>query len=95
MRNRRRAIAAETMAILDRGGYRHPAAGNVALADEIARAVAGTRAYPPGAPLPSPPPGGSPRLEVTAETTLAAARRLPPARRAWSSRRPRVPAAGS
>jgi uncharacterized protein (TIGR02452 family) len=78
MRNQQRAIAAETVAILDRGGYRHPAAGDVALAAEIARAVAGTRRYPPGAPLPSPPsPGGRPRLEVTAETTLAAARRLP------------------
>jgi uncharacterized protein (TIGR02452 family) len=78
MRNQRRAIAAETVAILGRGGYRHPVAGEVALTAAITRAVAGPRAYPPGAPLPAPDPvAGRPRLEVTAETTLAAARRLP------------------
>jgi len=81
MNDQRRAIAAETVAILDRGGYRHPVAGDVSLATGIARAVAGTRAYAPGTTLPAGPArparAGGPRLEVTGETTLAAARRLP------------------
>lgn len=77
MRNLRRSIAAETVAILERGGYHYPDGGHVPLTGLVARAVAGTRIYGPGEPLPAVlPTAGSPRLEVTPETTLAAARRL-------------------
>ena len=77
MRNIRRAHAAETLAILERGGYVHPDAGPVRLADAIAAAIAGTRLYEPGDRLPQNRPAArQARIEVTAETTLAAARRL-------------------
>lgn len=47
------------------------------LAGEIAAAVAGTRLYLPRDPVPAAAPGaGTPAIEVTGETTLAAARRL-------------------
>ncbi len=77
MSSRLRGIAQETIAIVDRGGYVVHGATEVRLAEEIARAVAGTRLY-----LPDDPVGearmapGPPVIEVTGETTLAAARRM-------------------
>ena len=60
------------MAVIERGGY-----GDVSFADRIARAVAGTRLYAPGDPLPAPTAvTAAPRLTVTNESTLDAARRL-------------------
>ncbi|WP_407642232.1 TIGR02452 family protein [Actinomadura formosensis] len=69
------------MAILDRGGYRAPSGRTVSIADGLARAVAGTVLYRPDdldallERLPAEPAAGT-RVEVTGETTLAAARRL-------------------
>jgi uncharacterized protein (TIGR02452 family) len=72
-----RAVAEETIAILERGTYSVPGSGQVRLAGDIDQAVAGTRLYLPGDELPlAGPAAGSPRVEVTRETTLAAARRL-------------------
>lgn len=95
-RRSRQEIAAETVAILDRGEYRAPSGRPVVIADALAAAVTGTRLYRPDAPLlaadggePAPPATGGegtppaaggtearPRIEVTGETTLAAAYRL-------------------
>ena len=71
VRSRRlRAIGQETVAIVERGGYR-----DVVIADQVARAVAGTRLHLPEEPLPPGQPGTM-AVEVTGESTLAAARRL-------------------
>lgn len=76
MNNQRlRAIAAETVTICQVGGYRAPSGGWVGVRDAIRAAVAGTRLYTPGQPLPF-ARGGSAVVEVTNESTLAAARRL-------------------
>ena len=57
--------------------YRPPGGGEVELAREIAAAVARTMLYLPGDPVAAATPiEGRPTVEVTAETTLAAARRL-------------------
>jgi uncharacterized protein (TIGR02452 family) len=77
MRERLRAIAHETVAILESGSYRAPDGGQVRLADDIARAVAGTRLYLPGDQLPQVSPTATrPLIEITGETALAATRRL-------------------
>ncbi|WP_244894079.1 TIGR02452 family protein [Planobispora rosea] len=83
MSTRLRAIARDTVSIIERGGYATPAGRWVHLADDVARAVAGTRLYLPGQVLdPAPdtgrdaPAAGPPRIEVTNESTLRAARRL-------------------
>lgn len=84
MRNRGRELAGETLLILDRGWYDHPAAGRVRIADDLARSVAGTRLWTPeqsqaalDALIPGQTVAGAvSRVEVTNETTLAAARRL-------------------
>jgi uncharacterized protein (TIGR02452 family) len=77
MSNRLRAIAEETVRIVDSGRYQVPGAGEVVLAGDIAAAIAGTRLYLPqdrvAAAHPAP---AMPVIEVTGETTLAAARRL-------------------
>jgi uncharacterized protein (TIGR02452 family) len=77
-RHPRRAIAAETVAILDRGSYTAPSGRTVSIAGRQARAVAGTRLYGPDdlGDRPAGSPGLAVRIEVTGETTLAAARRL-------------------
>ncbi|MGI8333212.1 TIGR02452 family protein [Actinomadura scrupuli] len=77
-RHPRRAIAAETVAILDRGSYTAPSGRTVSLAGRQARALAGTRLYAPDdlGDRPVSSPGLATRIEVTGETTLAAARRL-------------------
>jgi uncharacterized protein (TIGR02452 family) len=75
-------VTAETLTIFDAGGYRTAAGGWVDLRAAIAAAVAGTRLYTPAALAALVDgPGRSraeaaPTVEVTAETTSAAARRL-------------------
>jgi uncharacterized protein (TIGR02452 family) len=77
MRERLRAVALETIGILESGGYQLPGGGQVRLAADIARAVAGTRLYLPGDQIPrAAPVAGRPLVEVTRETALAATRRL-------------------
>src|SRR5215469_9422770 len=82
MRDRRRLIARETVAILERGWYDHPEAGRVTIADDLARSVAATRLWTPddaaaalGRLTPGAPAAAT-RVEVTNEASLAAARRL-------------------
>jgi uncharacterized protein (TIGR02452 family) len=75
--SRLRAIAEDTVRIVESGGYRAPGGGEVELAREVAAAVAGTCLYLPDDQVAAPPPiEGRPALEVTGETTLAAAGRL-------------------
>jgi uncharacterized protein (TIGR02452 family) len=77
MSSRLRAIAQETIGILERGGYREPGGGQVRLAENITRAVAGTRLYLPDDEIPpAAAAAGVPLVEVMPATTLAAARRL-------------------
>jgi uncharacterized protein (TIGR02452 family) len=65
-------MAAETLDIIARGGYR-----GVDIGPQVAAAVAGTRLYRPDDPIASPAPlTALPAVEVTNETTLAAAYRL-------------------
>ncbi|GAA1545598.1 TIGR02452 family protein [Actinomadura kijaniata] len=80
-RHPRRAVAQQTVRILDEGGYRAPSGREVRLADQVTDCVRNTVLYRPAeldALLSRSPsiPGVSTRLEVTGETTLAAARRL-------------------
>ena len=80
-RHPRRATAQETVAILDRGDYTAPSGRTVPIAGGLARAVENTVLYRPaelGSLLKRLPAGGGARtrIEVTGETTLAAARRL-------------------
>jgi uncharacterized protein (TIGR02452 family) len=82
MSRRLRAIAHETVAIAERGWYHDPQGNEVRI--NIGPAVTGTRLYLPTDELPTriPAPNEQPagqlagRLEVTGESTLAAARRL-------------------
>jgi uncharacterized protein (TIGR02452 family) len=77
MSARLRALAAATVAIVTRGGYRADGGAWVDIADPVAAAVAGTRLHLPAEPLPAPGAGNAARaVEVTGESTLAAARRL-------------------
>ena len=78
VRERFRAVAHETMAIIEAGGYQGPSGREVRLAEGVAAAVAGTRLYVPGQQVAAPVPGGGPAplAEVSNETSLAAARRL-------------------
>lgn len=72
-------VAKETVEIVDRGDYTGPSGQLVSIRDAVAAATRGTRLYTPEdlADLAAPPPGaGSPAIEVTPETTAAAARRL-------------------
>lgn len=73
-------IAKSTLAIIDDGGYLAPSGARRELRAAIDAAVAGARLYTPAdleALVARPGPGGgAPALEVTAETTCAAARRL-------------------
>ncbi len=74
--SRLREMAAETIAILARGGYRSPSGAWVDIADTVAGAVAGTRLHLPDEPLTAPgSPNPDPVIEVTTESTLTAARR--------------------
>jgi uncharacterized protein (TIGR02452 family) len=73
-------VGKETVAIVERGVYRAPSGREVSIAAAVERAVADTVLYRPDdlerlvASRPS--GGGTPRLEVTSETTADAARRL-------------------
>lgn len=79
MNHRLRRIAAETVAIIDRGGYQAPSGEWLDLAPAIRRAVAGTRLHLPDDSLPTSGKDVTvPLVEVTNESTLAAARRLGP-----------------
>jgi uncharacterized protein (TIGR02452 family) len=74
--SRLRAIARETVTITERGVY-HTADGGVAVGEQIARAVAGTRLYLPGDVVAAPAPAATaPVVVVTNESSLTATRRL-------------------
>ncbi|MGH3240746.1 MAG: TIGR02452 family protein [Spirillospora sp.] len=70
------------MAIIDRGEYTAPSGRTVSIADGLARTVQDTVLYRPDEldgllkRLPATEPGTQTHIEVTEETTLAAARRL-------------------
>jgi uncharacterized protein (TIGR02452 family) len=75
------ALAEENERIVASGYYEHPVAGRVPLADAVVRAAERTRGYAPAeltALLAEPPvlADRAGRTEVTAESSLAAARRL-------------------
>jgi uncharacterized protein (TIGR02452 family) len=77
MSSRLRAIARDTVAILERGRYRTAGGEEVTIDVSLAAAVAGTRLYRPDDALPVPPAGATlPVIEVTNESSLAATRRL-------------------
>lgn len=72
-------VAKETVAIVDRGAYTGPSGQVVSIAAEVAAAIAGTRLYRPHDfdALPTPDGAGAEvTIEVTPESTAAAARRL-------------------
>lgn len=74
-------VGKETVSIVDRGEYALASGDRVSIADAVARAVRGTCLYTPDElamleALPPDPPASSCRVEVTGETTAAAARRL-------------------
>src|SRR5690348_12982156 len=71
-------MAAETMAIIEAGGYRSPGGRDVRIGDAVRSAAAGTRLHLPEEKIPAPVPRspGARVTEVTNETSLAAARRL-------------------
>jgi uncharacterized protein (TIGR02452 family) len=73
-------MAAETMAIIESGGYESPAGREVRLAAGVRAAVAGTRLHLPAEEIPLVPARhhGDQVIEVTGETSLAAASRLGP-----------------
>jgi uncharacterized protein (TIGR02452 family) len=76
-RGRAAQLGQETLRILERGEYATPAGAIIDLRSAIAIARAGTRSYPPDAPLQSAVPGRyAMRTQVTNESTLAAAHRL-------------------
>ncbi|MFO0725379.1 MAG: TIGR02452 family protein [Myxococcota bacterium] len=78
-----KAIGAETLRIIEAGRYTAPSGRAVELSSAIAAAKAGTRCYDPAEvaalaaarPVPS-PDAQPPKMEVTGETTQAAAARL-------------------
>lgn len=83
MRERLRKVAADTVRIVDAGGYRLDDGRWVDLTKRVGRAVDGTVLHGPDPLAAEAPaaaaPGGTPgpaRVEVTGETTLTAARRL-------------------
>lgn len=72
-----RAVAAETVEIASRGWYLTGEGNRVDLGDLVAAAVAGTRLYKPGDPVPAAvPPGTDLVVTVVNQTTLVAARVL-------------------
>jgi uncharacterized protein (TIGR02452 family) len=80
------ALAAETEAIVAAGRY-----GEVEIGADVAAAVAGTRLFLPTDDLPAPPgPPGPVHVEVTPETSLAAARRLAAVEPGQGDREPAV-----
>ncbi|MEV4278742.1 TIGR02452 family protein [Actinoplanes xinjiangensis] len=76
MSGRLRAIAQETVSIVERGWYEGPD-GVVDIARDVSHAVRGTRLHLPGAVLAEPVAVAGPlAVEVTGESSLDAARRL-------------------
>ncbi|RAY11753.1 TIGR02452 family protein [Actinomadura craniellae] len=77
-RHPRKAIAAQTVEILERGHYTAPSGRTVEIAEPVRRAIAGTLLHRPDELTTGPagPATGDTLIEVTDETTLAAARRL-------------------
>jgi uncharacterized protein (TIGR02452 family) len=76
-RQQRAEIARQTDEIVRAGRYVSGSGGEVNLSDSISSAIRGTRLYEPEqADEQHPPRAGSGRIEVTDESTLAAARRL-------------------
>jgi uncharacterized protein (TIGR02452 family) len=71
-----REIAAETVTIVSEGRYVAPSGATVTIADDVWAAVGGTRLYQPDDPLPDPQGTIRPRVDVTTESTMEAARRL-------------------
>lgn len=74
-------IAQQTEAAVAAGGYRTAAGRSVDIGEAVRLARAGTRMYRPGDAVPAAPvqsraTGGAGALEVTAESSLEAARRL-------------------
>lgn len=78
VREKLRAMATETMAIIEAGGYRSADGRDVLIGDSLRAAVDGTRLHLPTEKIPVPllPGPGTPGTEVTNETSLSAARRL-------------------
>ncbi len=74
MSRRLRALAQEAVQIAERGWYHDPAGAEVRI--DVGPAVAGTRLYLPTDELPPGAPASTTHVEVTGESTLAAARRL-------------------
>jgi uncharacterized protein (TIGR02452 family) len=74
--SRLRAIAQETVAIAERGSYRHPDGTQVHIGADVARAVAATRLHLPEEQVPTPQRREPARVAVTGESSLAAAHRL-------------------
>ncbi|MFG2334818.1 TIGR02452 family protein [Streptomyces sp. NPDC048604] len=76
MSARLRAVARETEDIVEAGRYRAPSGGWVSIEAELTAALHGTRLYGPD-PVPvTPDTGRTTAIEVTGESSLAAARRL-------------------
>ncbi|GLW91922.1 TIGR02452 family protein [Actinokineospora globicatena] len=73
--SRLRGIARETVEIAERGSYAGPV-GDVDIHAAVRHAVAGTRLYLPDEAVPVDAKVGVAEVEVTGESTLAAARRL-------------------
>lgn len=74
-------LGREALTIMQRGSYRAPSGAEVALREAQARAIDATREYrPTDGPLREPARGRTTRIEVTAESTLAATHRLREAR---------------
>ena len=75
-----RALAADTLRILETGRYRAPRGGTVDIAGPLRTAIDSTRLYEPADQLPAGQPAdhrdGGPVVSVTGESTLAGARRL-------------------
>jgi uncharacterized protein (TIGR02452 family) len=73
-------LGKETVEIAERGDYALPSGARVSIAGAVARAVGGTRLYRPDAyaklEIAAPAGAARCRVEVTGETTGAAARRL-------------------
>ena len=76
-RDRAAQLGQDTLRILQAGAYTAPSGFVVDLHGAIADAVAGTRSYPPGVPLPAAATARhATRVAVTNESTLAATHRL-------------------
>ncbi|WP_305787338.1 TIGR02452 family protein [Symbioplanes lichenis] len=74
MSSRLKAMGREAVEIAERGSYRDPAGADVTI--DATSAVAGTRMYGPEVALSPAAYDGEVAIEVTGESTLAAARRL-------------------